>query len=76
MLSLFFHAMALFGLHLNNQDAIALDQADKVYDVLPMLIGCVLMLLSVIAFTALPKGKLIPLIAAAVFLCLGYELAL
>lgn len=71
IVSLFFHVMALFGLHLNNQSAIELNKPASVYNIQPMLIGCVLMLLSVIVFTFLRKGKWIPLciaVAAGVLL--------
>lgn len=64
VMSLFFHTLALIGLHMNNQTAAELEQTAGVYELWPMLIGCVLMTLAVVLFTVLPKGKLIPLLMA------------
>ena len=64
-LSLLFHTLALIGLAMNNQSAIEQEKTAVVYDLVPMLIGVGVMLVSVVLFTVLPKGRLIPLIAAA-----------
>lgn len=64
-LSLLFHTLALIGLAMNNRSAIEQEKTAVVYDLVPMLIGVGIMLISVVLFTVLPKGRLIPLIAAA-----------
>ena len=63
-LSLFFHSLALIGLYMNNQNAVEQEKVSGVYNLVPMLIGVIVMLLAVVLFTALPKGKLVPLIAS------------
>lgn len=60
------HVGIVIGLSINNSNAIALEQPDKIYNIVPMIIAVVLMIAAAVLFVVFKRFRFISVIIAAV----------
>lgn len=61
------HVGIVIGLSINNSNAVALEQPDKIYNIVPMIIAVVLMIAAAVLFVVFKRFRFISVIIAAVF---------
>lgn len=60
------HVGIVIGLWMNNNNAVALEQTDKVYNIVPMIIAVALMIVAAVLFVVLKRFRFISVIIAVV----------